>query len=522
MSGCALAICTHQSPAADLSASPDQHPESVLKSETYRHYIDSFNANDYELYPGYIRNSTSWDFLKGNIPLFDCPDKDIETTYYFRWWTYRKHIEQTPGGFVVTEFLPSVPWAGKDNSINCAAGHHFYEGRWLADPRFLNDYSVFWFHKGGNPQLYSTWLADAVWARYLVNGDASLLKQLLPDLVTNYEGWENGHLGPDGLFWQSDDRDGMEMSISGSGERPTINSYMYGDALAIANIADLVGQPGLAKQYRNKAAALKRLVQEKLWNKDAQFFEVTPRNGTEVADVRELLGYTPWYFNLPDASKSVAWKEVMDRQGFFAPYGLTTAEQRSPRFTVSYRDHECQWNGPSWPYATAVTLTAMANLLNNYRQDVVSKRDYFNLLKIYAKSQHLKRDDGRVVSWIDEDLDPRNGTWIARTLLQQRGSEIPERGKDYNHSTYCDLIITGLVGLRPNATGTVEVNPLVPDGTWDYFCLDNVDYHRHRLTILYDRTGSRYGRGKGLRLLVHGRLIAASAKLERITGKLNH
>jgi len=23
-----------------------------------------------------------------------------------------------------------------------------------------------------------------------------------------------------------------------------------------------------------------------------------------------------------------------------------------------------------------------------------------------------------------------------------------ERGKDYNHSTFCDLIITGLVGLR--------------------------------------------------------------------------
>ena len=110
--------------------------------------------------------------------------------------------------------------------------------------------------------------------------------------------------------------------------------------------------------------------------------------------------------------------------------------------------------------------------------------------------------------------------WIARTLLKQRGWEIPERGKDYNHSTYCDLIITGLVGLRPGADDTVEVNPLIPGGAWDYFCLDNVHYHDHLLTILYDKTGSRYGKGRGLRVLADGKEIAASEKLERLTGQI--
>src|SRR5208282_1931853 len=150
-----------------------------------------------------------------------------------------------------------------------------------------------------------------------------------------------------------------------------------------------------------------------------------------LANVRELLGYTPWYFNLPDADKSAAWKQLMDPQGFCAPFGPTAAEQRSPHFKIAYVDHECQWNGPSWPYATSVTLTAMANLLDDYRQNAVNRRDYFDLLKIYTKSQRLELTDGRVVPWIDEDLDPCTGVWIARTLLKQRGSEIPERGKDY-------------------------------------------------------------------------------------------
>lgn len=492
----------------------------VLRNDNFERYIDSFNANDHELYPGYITNGSAWNFLKDNIPLFECPDKDIEIIYYFRWWTYRKHIKQTPDGFIITEFLPDVPWAGKDNSISCAAGHHLYEGRWLADPKYLDDYSEFWFRKGGEPRRYSTWLADALWARYLVTGDAALIKNLLSDLISNYQAWEKSHLGSNGLFFQSDARDGMEMSIGGEGYRPTINSYMYGDAMAIANIATLSGRYDVARLYQAKAAKLKRLVEEKLWNTNSQFFEVLPQDKNQLTDVREEIGYTPWYFNLPN-DKAFAFKQLMNPKGFLAPYGPTTAEQRNPRFAIAYSGHECQWNGPSWPYSTSITLIAMASLLNNERQNVIHRQDYFNLLKIYTRSHRLRLPGGKVMPWIDENLDPHTGEWIARTVLKQDGSKIPERGKDYNHSTYCDLIITGLVGLRPRADDVVEVNPLVPDGAWDYFCLDNVHYHGRILTILYDKTGRHYGKGRGLHLFGNGKIVAASKQLQRLTGLLD-
>ena len=504
------------------------YPGEVLKAENFKHYIDTFNAGDRELYPQHIRNAAAWEFLARNMPLFECPDKDIEETYYFRWWTYRKHIKQTPDGFVITEFLPPVGWAGKHNSISCAAGHHLYEGRWLHDPKYLDDYSVFWFRKGGEPRRYSFWAADALWARYLVTGNEALVVDLLADLVKNYEAWEKSNLDPGGLFWQIDDRDGMEVSIGGSGCRATINSYMYGDAVAIANIAALAGQGDLARQYRQKAARIKELVEMRLWDEAAGFFKVLPRGpGAKLADVREEHGYTPWYFNLPDARYAVAWKEILDPKGFCAPFGPTTAEQRHPKFTISYQGHECQWNGPSWPYATAVTLTAMANLLNSQPQTSVSRKDYLDLLKIYTKSHRLKREDGRVVPWIDENLNPQTGDWLARTRLKtwrngtwDAGKGGEERGKDYNHSTYCDLVISGLVGLRPQPDDLVEANPLVPEGTWDWFCLDNVLYHGRIITILYDKTGTRYGKGAGLHVLADGKEIAMSEKLTRVAGKL--
>jgi predicted GH43/DUF377 family glycosyl hydrolase len=169
----------------------------------------------------------------------------------------------------------------------------------------------------------------------------------------------------------------------------------------------------------------------------------------------------------------------------------------------------------------------MANLLNNYQQNFVTSADYFDLLRIYAKSHQLKKEDGTTVPWIDENLNPHTGDWMARTRLKtwknggwDTGKGGVERGKDYNHSTFCDLVISGVIGLRPRADDLVEVNPLVPAGRWDYFCLDNVLYHGRILTILFDQSGRRYLRGPGLRILADGKEIAASEKLTRLTGTL--
>ncbi|MFQ6929240.1 MAG: MGH1-like glycoside hydrolase domain-containing protein [Parabacteroides merdae] len=35
----------------------------------------------------------------------------------------------------------------------------------------------------------------------------------------------------------------------------------------------------------------------------------------------------------------------------------------SSQFKVAYEGHECQWNGPSWPYATSMTLVGLANFV---------------------------------------------------------------------------------------------------------------------------------------------------------------
>ena len=517
--------------------------QPVLNPETSRRYVEDFNRKDRETVTNHIPNAAVWSWMATNVPTFECPDKDLEETYYFRWWTYRKHIKQTPDGFVVTEFLPKVSWSKKHNTINCPAGHHLYEGRWIRDPRYLDDYTRFYFGKGGDPggrtKVYSQWLADAICARCLVNADRTFVTGLLADLVENHEAWSrDGAPGDpwqksrrldDGLYWQIDSWEGGEVSIGGTGVRPMINSYRYGDALAIAHMAELAGRRELTARFRAEAQQLRTRFQEQLWDPDAKFFKVlrhekVPTNqyhnpaaencapGQRVR-VREIFGYVPWYFNLPEAGRGYeeAWRQLTDPRGFLAPHGPTVAERRHPNFKINQAG--CEWRGASWPFATAQTLTALANLLNNDNQDVIGKKEYFGLLTTYARSHRRKLPDGTVVAWIDESLNPDTGAWIPT-----EGD--PPRGKDYNHSTFCDLVISGLIGLRPRADDIIEVNPLVPAGAWDYFCLDQARYHGRNLTILYDKTGERYGRGKGLQVLVNGQRIAGSESLQRVTAQL--
>ena len=209
----------------------------------------------------------------------------------------------------------------------------------------------------------------------------------------------------------------------------------------------------------------------------------------------------------------------MDPQGFYAPNGPTTAERRHPEFRISDQGDDCQWNGPGWPFATSITLRALANLLNGYRQSAISSADYFQTFLLYSRSQRLKLANGETVPWIDENLNPLTGEWWARAL-KLRKAGFYGRGDHYNHSSFADLVITGVVGLRPRADNVVEVNPLVPAAAWDWFALDRVPYHGRMLSILWDRDGTHLHRGKGLRVFADGKEIGHSATLSRTTGRL--
>jgi hypothetical protein len=495
---------------SNFTTSAFEGDAAFLKADDYRHYVDYFNTMEDENIVQAIPNAQAWEWMQLNVPLFDCPQKQFEQMWYYRWWTLRKHIEKTPVGYAMTEFLVNRNYADKWKLIASAVGHHIHESRWLRDTTYLDQIVNTWLHgNNGGPMeklnKYSSWIAHSLWGRYEVDGRSRWLTSMLPSLEDEYNYWYTTHRRENGLYWQEDVRDAMEETISGGRRkkymRPSINSYMYGNARAVARTAELAGQKDKAARYHAQADSLRQLTLKWLWNERHQFFETHRMDSS--ANVREAIGYMPWYTgmvtNEPQYAK--AWLQAGDPEGFSAPYGQTTAERRHPEFR-SHGVGQCEWDGAVWPFATSQTLTAMANYLNSTDTPVITDSLYFAELEKYVQCQSM-----RGKPYIGEYLDETTGYWL-------KGDQ--ERSRYYNHSTFCDLMITGLCGLRPRADDTLEVHPLLPEGKWAYFCLDNVLYHGHTLTIVYDRDGSRYHAGAGLRVYVDGQLAAKRDDLGRV------
>lgn len=539
----------------------------------------------------------------------DCLN-DIMIAYYYRWKVYKKHVvyvadEKHKKGlgqnrdrmfkaydtnnnyvvYVVTEFLPNVPWAGTYNTIPAAAGHHIMEGRWIHDDAILNDYITFWiYNRESNPSSYTNWIGYAAYQRYLLNDNWEFIESLLDGLVKLYRDvyvtkyLRNITITPDetssskntttGFCWyQNDGYDAMEVSISGSGCRPTIASVMYGEAEAIVWLAQKTHRKQIESEFRYWMDTSRFSLLDLHWNPQINSFAVIPledkrhdiqtnkdnddmirwntsSNGDNdtikvVCDlasvriphkpvhVRELLSFMPWYYdtliplNGPERYPTTRndymsmWKELFDNEGgFAAEYGLRTAERRHPCYNYSWDHGDC-WNAPSWPYETSRILTSLANVLNRHAADItaVEERDadttsvhdsdnafkltpghYWDLLVQYAK-QHTRtyavNDTANPIGsgHVFENLHPDLGYWNNRKIMYGRNDPNRDMGDEYNHSTFCDLILSGLFGIRPQPNGIVHINPLVPSFI-SKFVVDHVRIQGENILSLTWNDGS--------------------------------
>ena len=418
--------------------------------------------------------------MSGLFPSFSSSDRELDLTYNYRCELFNKHIRSVPSGHVVTEFLKDVPWAGIYNTINCAAFHHFKEGRWMKDPSVMYEYADFWCTEG-NPRLYSFPLSDSILELCKVTGDFLFAEKNIEKLLEINRAWDD-HKKENGLYFQFCDRDGMEYSISGNGFRPTINSYIYADKKALSYFASETGDGALSEKLRVEAETLRNLINTDLWNDKIGIYSVLSEDGI-LQNVRELIGYIPWIYGIPSEERDGAFRYLFDSECFKAPYGLRTADFSHPDYRKPF-GHECLWNGPVWPFATSQTLTALINYLHTDKDHVVTDSLFMDLLLTYAYSQ---RDvDGS--PYIDENMDPETGVWLAREIMRSwnRPDKDPTRGAHYNHSTFVDLVITGVCGICPSADDKLTVAPL--GRSLEFFYLEGVKYHGCDVTVRWDRS----------------------------------
>ncbi|OTB03807.1 hypothetical protein M426DRAFT_169759 [Hypoxylon sp. CI-4A] len=455
-------------------------------------------------------------FLKHNIPFIDIPDSLIQDVYYYRWTSIQRNLRYiTAGtGYMCTEFVQPVGYAKAFGSIDAAAGHQIDESRWLRDTSYGDDYIQLYTRGPADALQYTQWILDAASRRAMVTGDTKFLADQLDDMVRLWHEWDQVYDHNAGLYYYQPVWDAQELSLPGfiadpngtdwtlrkdgpNTFRPSHNAYMVANARAISRAAKLARNGFLEVKFAKVADDLENAMYKRMWAPEQKFFmDIIKPNNPNLTRLtgREQVGLFPYRFGigLDEAHAQPAVDSMFDPKGFLAPYGPTTLEIRDPWFmAVKPDDYCCYWNGMSWPYSTGHTLKSLAEIYRSGTTNVTADQ-YFQYLRTYAETQQKNGQP-----YVAESHYPFSNSWSADSW---------NHSEHYDHSTNNDDVITGLLGIIPLQDNALKISPIVPKN-WTYFALENLPYHGHLITLLYDKHGSRYNAGRGLVVFVDGKKV---------------
>jgi hypothetical protein len=479
-----------------------------------------------------------------NIAYFDCSDPDITRMYYHRWYVLKKNAMEPKVGRLRWKCFAEGRWRTTwyPNVISYGAGHQIREARWLADPSYWQGHLRTFAHnprpdgvypshvtpKGQRGGQYTDWITSTALDGYRVHPDRRLLEELAEPLAANARGWDKVYAHPGthllvvdshwwtGMEWQpsffafgdykTDPKERSMPRVRTPLMRVDLTAYNYGNARAVARIHELLGQPDKAREFAELARRTKEDVQRRMWDPDGRFFYSLRAADGKKADVKEVIGVYPFYFDLPDAGKGYerAWESILDPKQFWTPWPVASASRQCPAYSQDGWPGDpasgtaCMWNGPTWPHANSLVLSAMANTLRHYPAGALRREHLFELFRSFTRAQFRDQDRGR--PWTGEYYNGDNARWKTNE-------------RDYNHSTYNDVLIGELLGIVPRSDEVLEIDPLLPAGALDRFVLDGQAYHGHRVSLRWDKGGPQ---GRRFEVWIDGKPAGGAGELKRL------
>ena len=111
-----------------------------------------------------------------------------------------------------------------------------------------------------------------------------------------------------------------------------------------------------------------------MWRPEKRFFYSLRADDDAVADVKEVIGVYPFYFGMVPWGKGYesAWASILDPKQFWTTWPVASASKECPAYSQTNwpgdgRAAGCMWNGPTWPHANSLVMTAMARTLRATR-----------------------------------------------------------------------------------------------------------------------------------------------------------
>lgn len=270
-------------------------------------------------------------------------------------------------------------------------------------------------------------LHDYGWLRE-PSGDAR--RSYYQKLADTLAFWDLARRSPDGLFrWFNGVESGVDNNPAVSddpantSEGVDLQCYLYREYLAMALLAEKLGNVADQQMYRQKAQALAELVRAKMWSaSDNTFFNIDSRTGKFIR-IQTWTNFVPLWVGIATKAQAGAMvhSHLLNPREFWSPNGVRTIAATEPL----YNPRSGYWRGPVWVISNYLLMHGLQNY--GYKSEAV---------ELAHKTVDLLVSDLRRTGGMNENYNPEIGTpdaaghFVSWDLLAEHMLEEAQTGAD--------------------------------------------------------------------------------------------
>jgi len=487
-----------------------------------------------------------------DAPAFESSDPLLDHTWWYRWFILRHSIARPDFG----NFHHTLFYEGRSHKmekeifrpsgwefsklIPLSTPHHLTDSRWYGDGelsrealRSLRDsmdgnglFRVLFTDDSGNE--YSNNAGWALYLYFLVHNDPDFVREVLGFFKENTRGVCRSHQsGRDYLqietkhpltgkeyqpsYWYFHDYpdDVKDKSTYTPLKRVDRSIYVYLNALGIARLCGITGDPD-EEEFLNLAENLRKEILEKMWDEKNHFFFDLHHETDEPALVKNIVGIYPLWAGITNQKHIAALNYLFDPEVFNIGSAFASTSRDCPVFSpeggwkrqfIKGRNG-CMWNGPSWPYTTAIALDTIA--IQSKQNNLGLDEKFMNMLRAYCLQHFHGHDIHR--PYLVEFYNSVTGEALSDEV-------------DYNHSFFIDLIIRHIAGIEPEQGG-FRFHPC--NSGLGFFSLTNLKLQGHRVDVSYETNPKKEnGHPAGFSVCIDGRMVYQSFALPKTAVKFS-
>ncbi len=253
------------------------------------------------------------------------------------------------------------------------------------------------------PEMCKPFLAQAACRASETMMNWTWLRPYYRRLALTLSFWADARRSQDGLFrWF----DGVESGVDNNpavSDSPTdttegvdLQCYIYREYRAMALIAAKLGKPHDAAIYRQKARALKALVQRKMWSKsDGMFLNIDSRTGQFIR-VKTWTNFVPLWAGMATRAQAVTTirEHLLNPKEFWALYGIRSLAADEPL----YNPRSGYWRGPVWVISNCLLMHGLMRY--GFRRQAI---------ELARETQTLLVRDLKTTGGMNENYNPESG-----------------------------------------------------------------------------------------------------------------